>query len=287
MSCPLKKSWKLRWRRALPAACQFNLRLVAACVLAVGPSGMEVFASATVSFVWMTLRPPKHHYIATASPLLQSPSEPPYFSTASRILQATHKPFLSSKCKQMIGLDALQPVTNFQLHFLVTLRYIDRCAFVPPIRAPEVIPMNTSPVRVERRVGQRFPYLLPVSLRQPSTGIESVGFTQDLSSRGVFFFTDACLVEGAEIELTVRMPSEITLGESMPVRCRGRILRVVRPSTPLSELSSDRAQTKIGVAVRLEGYEYLSSDPLANAKVSGLPSHHEDDRPLAHSLARP
>jgi len=69
MSCPLKKSWKLRWRRALPAACQFNLRLVAACVLAVGPSGMEVFASATVSFVWMTLRPPKHHYIATASTL--------------------------------------------------------------------------------------------------------------------------------------------------------------------------------------------------------------------------
>ena len=70
--------------------------------------------------------------------------------------------------------------------------------------------MTTPPVRVERRVGQRFPYLLPLSLRQPSGAIEGVGFTQDLSSRGVFFFTDAPLEEGAEIEITLRMPSEIT-----------------------------------------------------------------------------
>src|SRR5580692_12506453 len=89
--------------------------------------------------------------------------------------------------------------------------------------------MTTAPLGIERRVGQRFPYLLPLSLRQPDSCLEGVGFTQDLSSRGVFFFTDAPLSEGAEIELTLRMPSEITLGESMPVRCRGRILRVVRP----------------------------------------------------------
>ena len=148
--------------------------------------------------------------------------------------------------------------------------------------------MTTPPVRVERRVGQRFPYLLPVSLRQPVTGIESVGFTQDLSSKGVFFFTDAALVEGAQIELTLRMPSEITLGESMPVRCRGRILRVVRPTVGWScESSSTRAETKIGVAVRLEGYEYLPSDAFAGARVSPLHSHQEDIRPMAHSSSRP
>ena len=90
--------------------------------------------------------------------------------------------------------------------------------------------MSTPSVQVERRVGQRFPYHLPLSLRQPQAGLEGVGFTQDLSSRGVFFFTDAPLTEGCEIEITLRMPSEITLGESMPVRCRGRILRVVRPT---------------------------------------------------------
>src|SRR5271168_2098048 len=110
--------------------------------------------------------------------------------------------------------------------------------------------MTTPPVRVERRVGQRFPYLLPLSLRQCQTSLDGVGFTQDLSSRGVFFFTDAPLQEGAEIEITLQMPSEITLGESMRVRCRGHILRVVKP-VAASHDSSDpvRAETKIGVAV--------------------------------------
>ena len=141
--------------------------------------------------------------------------------------------------------------------------------------------MTSSPVRVERRVGQRFPYLLPVSLRQLSDPIEGVGFTQDLSSRGVFFFTDASLREGAEIELTLRMPSEITLGESMPVRCRGRILRIVRPS-------SLGGETKIGVAVRLECYEYLTDSSTVNlARVSSLHAHREEEQPVSDSSARP
>jgi hypothetical protein len=151
--------------------------------------------------------------------------------------------------------------------------------------------MTTPPVRVERRVGQRFSYLLPVALRQPSVSIEGLGFTQDLSSRGVFFFTDAPLQEGAEIELTLRMPSEITLGESMPVRCRGRILRLVKPTgaTAQDSVHAVRAETKIGVAVRLEGYEYLSepteSAP-AFARVSSLQANQDEDRPLVHAPAR-
>jgi hypothetical protein len=148
--------------------------------------------------------------------------------------------------------------------------------------------MTTPPVRVERRAGQRFPYLLPVSLRQPASALEGVGFTQDLSSRGVFFFTDAPLTEGSEIELTLRMPSEITLGESMPVRCRGRILRIVRPVAVCVEGTSNlvRAETKIGVAVRLECYEYLPESSKASlhlARVSSL--HREEEQPLDHSPA--
>jgi len=141
--------------------------------------------------------------------------------------------------------------------------------------------MTTSPVRVERRVGQRFSYLLPVALRQSATSVEGFGFTQDLSSRGVFLFTDAALTEGAEVELTLRMPSEITLGESMPVRCRGRVLRILRP-TPSNSSSSgaSKAETKIGVAVLLEGYEYLpeirESYPTL-ARVSAL--HSQDEEP--------
>jgi hypothetical protein len=145
--------------------------------------------------------------------------------------------------------------------------------------------MATSSVQVERRVGQRFPYHLAVSLRVPASSQEGVGFTQDLSSRGVFFFTDSAVSEGTEIELTLRMPSEITLGENMPVRCRGRVLRVSRPAADASDRGP--AQTKIGVAVRLDGYEYLSEVNESATRAASLHAFHdEDDRPVEPASAR-
>jgi len=149
--------------------------------------------------------------------------------------------------------------------------------------------MTTLPVRVERRVGQRFAYLLPLSLGLCDSSLEGVGFTQDLSSRGVFFFTDAALQEGAEIKITLQMPSEITLGENMRVRCRGHILRVVKPAASAFVASGQaHAETKIGVAVRLECYEYLAETSEAAAtfpRVSVLHEHEHEpalDRQLAN-----
>lgn len=147
--------------------------------------------------------------------------------------------------------------------------------------------MTTPSLQVERRAGQRFPFLLPVSLRDVLTGTEALGFTQDISSRGVFFYTEMPLQEGAAIELTLNMPSEITLGASMRVRCRGRVLRVVRPSAKgilLPDPDLSPAETKIGVAVRLEGYEYLpdaAESQAAFPRISGLHGQHDDDRPAA------
>jgi len=146
--------------------------------------------------------------------------------------------------------------------------------------------MTTSPSRIERRGGQRFPYLLPVSIRETSGSLQGMGFTQDLSSRGVFFFTDLPLTAGMEIEVTLRMPSEITLGEGMPVRCHGRVLRVTCPVAGLA--SGAGAETKIGVAVRLDGYEYLSSESLPNfSRISSLHPETEEERTQPHAAARP
>lgn len=153
--------------------------------------------------------------------------------------------------------------------------------------------MDSSPVRVERRAGQRFPYLLPVSLREISSGNEVLGFTQDVSSRGVFIFVDKPLQAGAAIEVTLNMPSEITLGESMRVRCRGHILRVepaghISTHLPLQsafQTASAAAQpgSKIGVAIRLETYEYLTEpaeQPASFQRVSAMHSRPEEDRPV-------
>lgn len=102
-------------------------------------------------------------------------------------------------------------------------------------------------IRIERRCGQRFQYQLPVLLRVPSEGRSGAGFTQDLSSRGVLLWTDFPLTEGKIIELTLVMPSEITLAEDMSVRCRARVLR----------LEHHREEGKPAVAVRIEHYEFL------------------------------
>jgi hypothetical protein len=138
--------------------------------------------------------------------------------------------------------------------------------------------MSTLPVRVERRIGQRFPYLLPVSFRDASSDVEGLGFTQDLSSRGALFLTDTRLREGSEIELTLNMPSQITLGDDMRVRCRGRILRILRPALKIMADTSSQPETKIAVAVRFDRYEYLPAlaEPESNfARVVALHSHRE------------
>ena len=113
--------------------------------------------------------------------------------------------------------------------------------------------MNTTPVRVERRAGQRFELHVPVSIKLAGSQHDTCGFTQDLSARGTFLFTDFPLGVGETVELTLVMPSEITLGESMRVRCMGRVLRVVQPSVG----------TKLGVAIHFDGYEYLPESKVA------------------------
>lgn len=105
------------------------------------------------------------------------------------------------------------------------------------------------PIQVERRAGQRFEFNLPVSLGLANDRRGS-GFTQNLSARGVFLCTDLLLVEGDAVELTLAMPSEITLAEAMRVRCRGRILRVLAAG----------GDAKCFAAVQLEKYEYLPSE---------------------------
>jgi hypothetical protein len=147
--------------------------------------------------------------------------------------------------------------------------------------------MTTPPVRVERRAGQRFPYLLPLTLSQNATNLQGAGFTQDLSSRGVFFFTDAPVEEGSEIEITLKMPSEITLGESMRVRCRGRVLRVLKPLASTQDATNPGCpEPKIGVAVRFEGYEYLAEPAETTATFTRLSALHPEPQPLRAEPSR-
>ena len=129
----------------------------------------------------------------------------------------------------------------------------------------------SEPVCLERRAGQRFAVNLPLAVQ--FEGRTFPGLTQDVSGRGIFFCAEASLPEGAAVELTFTMPSEITLAESMRVRCRGRVLRA----------SGAETGPKKGIVVRLDSYQYLPSsqeEPAAEfVRAAGSSSAWEDPRP--------
>ena len=138
--------------------------------------------------------------------------------------------------------------------------------------------MTTTPVSLERRAGQRFDMQIPVSLKLVGSSDEACGFTQDLSARGTFFYTDFPLAVGERVELTLLMPAEITLTVSMRVCCQGTVLRIAPPSHG----------TKIGVAVHFAGYEYISEsrpDSATFKRISALHEKTSEDEPPAGHLA--
>ena len=106
--------------------------------------------------------------------------------------------------------------------------------------------------RLERRGAQRFEVHLPLSIHFDGRTVP--GFTQDLSGRGIFFYAETALPQGAVVELTFMMPSEITLTDNMPVRCRGRVLR-----SSASQARHSQDSQRSGIAVQLDSYEYLPS----------------------------
>jgi hypothetical protein len=104
--------------------------------------------------------------------------------------------------------------------------------------------------RIERRSGHRFDqYQLPVLLRA-GDGQSGNGFTLNLSLRGALVQTDFALAEGQAVEITLAMPSEISMVENGNVRCRARVLRLYT--------QSDHGQSL--AAIRIEHYEFLPHD---------------------------
>ena len=137
--------------------------------------------------------------------------------------------------------------------------------------------MSTDQVQIERRAAQRFDFHRPISVRLSCGDREGCGFTQNLCARGALFHTDLSLCEEDAIELTLVMPSEITLAENMRVRCRGRVLRV------LSSAVGGRSV----VAVHLDRYEFLPeaddrfSDYAQDFKRVGAPHDHLQEKEKA------
>jgi hypothetical protein len=101
----------------------------------------------------------------------------------------------------------------------------------------------------EKRGTRRFALRLPVSLSYSSDGAEEkAAETRDVSARGISFYVDAAIATGSPIEFTLTLPPEITLTESIRVRCKGKVVRV----------EEQQADSKVAVAAVIDEYEFLS-----------------------------
>jgi len=83
--------------------------------------------------------------------------------------------------------------------------------------------------KAERRVVPRYTVKIPLRFRAVGL-IEETGdeLTESLniSRRGVYFASQARLKVGTPIEITLRMPREVTGTETIEARCFGRVIHL-------------------------------------------------------------
>jgi hypothetical protein len=82
--------------------------------------------------------------------------------------------------------------------------------------------------KIDRRSRQRVVARLPVRVRSSQVTAESSAETRDVSTNGIFLYTESRLAEGSDVELVLILPPELTAGEKCWVCCHARVLRVER-----------------------------------------------------------
>jgi hypothetical protein len=102
----------------------------------------------------------------------------------------------------------------------------------------------------EKRGARRFALRVPVTVNRESNNGSSrneVVQLRDVSARGICFFVDSAIAQGAPIGFTLTLPPEITLTESIRVQCKGRVVRVEDSSL----------DGKVSVAAVIDEYQFL------------------------------
>jgi hypothetical protein len=78
--------------------------------------------------------------------------------------------------------------------------------------------------KADRRRGERMPVRVPVKVRHEGT--EYPGLTRDLSSSGVFLYSETGLKPGSKLELVIMLPPGIGLGSGGWTLCEASVVRV-------------------------------------------------------------
>lgn len=80
--------------------------------------------------------------------------------------------------------------------------------------------------KTDRRSRERIVANLPVRVRESVAGTELSAQIRDVSTNGVFLYTQSHMAQGSDMELILILPPELTSGEKCWVCCHARVLRV-------------------------------------------------------------
>jgi hypothetical protein len=101
----------------------------------------------------------------------------------------------------------------------------------------------------ERRTVRRFNMKLPAMVRVSGIPSEFGTQTENVSARGVFFYLDRWMKEGAQVEVTMALPPHVAMMTPVRVRFFARVVRV----------KSEVLSTRVGIAAVIEKYEFVRS----------------------------
>jgi hypothetical protein len=76
----------------------------------------------------------------------------------------------------------------------------------------------------ERRSRQRMPVRVPIKVRHEGT--EHEGLTRDLSSSGIFLYSESGMKEGSKLELVIMLPPGLGVGPGGWTLCEASVVRV-------------------------------------------------------------
>lgn len=99
----------------------------------------------------------------------------------------------------------------------------------------------------DQRGRHRVPVRLPVSIKSNDGVVQETAETRDLSTAGVFLYTHSNITEGAEFEMVLVLPAELTFGERRWVCCQASVVRVEEAPTT----------GNFGVAAKISRFEVL------------------------------
>src|ERR1019366_1626437 len=100
----------------------------------------------------------------------------------------------------------------------------------------------------DKRATRRFALRLPVTVRYGENEPENVAQTRDVRARGICFYVVSAIPACSAIDFTLTLPPEITLTESIRVRCKGGVVRV----------EGGNPASKLAVAAVIDEYEFLA-----------------------------